>query len=383
LNYEEILELVWNSQKTPIEDIQNFITIAKTYGFSPEKIAEKLEKERWSTKQLAFGRLAVHVFRAYQAQLKRLGKIDFEDMINEATAALENDKSLYANFFDQLLIDEYQDISVQRFKLLKKLLDRNPNCRLFCVGDDWQSIMGFSGSNLNFFVNFGEYFMNPAISRICTNYRSIRTLVDAGAELIKNNGANQVQKPALSKNKETRPIFVYNSSQTDDELYREQTVQDCLNRISEYLEKGFDAHEILVLTRYMRTKIKGRTEFFKIVRAFLNSAKQRGVRVVEDRAEGDGIRLLTVHKCKGLEAKVVFILNVVKGEFGFPSEIEDPAILQVARGDNGINDQKEEERRLFYVAVTRAKEDLHIYTKQKENSEFLTEIAPFTKPVPF
>ncbi|HLE75872.1 MAG TPA: UvrD-helicase domain-containing protein [Candidatus Bathyarchaeia archaeon] len=383
LNYEEILELVWDSQKTPIDDIQNFITIAKTYGFNPEQIAEKLEKGRWSTKQLAFGRLALHVFQAYQAQLERLGKTDFEDMINEATAALENDKSLYANLYDQILIDEYQDISAQRFKLLKKLLDRNPNCRLFCVGDDWQSIMGFSGSNLNFFVNFGEYFMNPAISRICTNYRSIKTLVDAGAELIKNNGANQLQKPALSKNKETRPIFVYNSSQIDDELYREQTVQDCLSRISEYLEKGFAAHDILVLTRYMRTKIKGRTEFFKIVRAFLNSAKQRGVRVVEDRGEGNGIRLLTVHKCKGLEAKVVFVLNVVKGEFGFPSEIEDPAILEVARGDNGIHDQKEEERRLFYVAVTRAKEDLYIYTKQKENSEFLTEIASYTTLVHF
>jgi len=54
-------------------------------------------------------------------------------------------------------VDEYQDISAQRLKLLKKILERNPNCKLFCVGDDWQSIMGFSGSNLNYFVNFKEY----------------------------------------------------------------------------------------------------------------------------------------------------------------------------------------------------------------------------------
>ncbi len=82
-----------------------------------------------------------------------------------------------------------------------------------------------------------------------------------------------------------------------------------------------------------------------------------------------------------MEAKVVFVLDVVKGKFGFPSEIEDPAILEVVRGDNGIEDQKEEERRLFYVAITRAKEDLYIYTRQQENSEFLSEIAAYTTPV--
>jgi DNA helicase-4 len=379
--YEEILKLVWDSQKTPVDDIQNFITIAKTYGFNPKQIAEKLEKGKWSNKQIAFGRLALHVFRVYQAQLERLGKTDFEDMINEATEALENDKSLYANVYDQILIDEYQDISAQRFKLLKKLLERNPNCKLFCVGDDWQSIMGFSGSNLNFFVNFGEYFENPAISKICTNYRSIKTLVDAGAELIKNNGASQVQKPSFSMSKETKPIFVYESTETNDELYREQTVQDCLRRISEYLEKGVAVSDILVLTRYMRTKIEGKIKFFKIIHKFLDSAKRNDIRVAVDHAdEHNSIRLLTVHKCKGLEARVVFVLNVVKGEFGFPSEIEDPEILEVARGDNGIENQKEEERRLFYVAITRAKEDLYIYTRQKENSEFLTEITAHTKP---
>ena len=384
LTYEEILKLVWDSQKTPIEDIKNFITIAKTYGFSHEQITERIEKGRWSSKQAAFGRLALHVFRAYQAQLERLGKIDFEDMINKATTALENNTNLYANVYDQILIDEYQDMSAQRYKLVKRLLERNPKCKLFCVGDDWQGIMGFSGANLSFFVKFDEYFDNPAVSEICTNYRSIKTFVDAGAELIKNNGDSQIQKPAVSKNKATTPILVYDSLQTNDELYREQTVRDCLSRIGEYLRKGFSPHDIIVLTRYMRTKIEGRTEYFKIVRAFLESARYNDLRVAVDHAdEYNSIRLLTVHKCKGLEAKVVFVLNVVRGEFGFPSEIEDPTILDIVRGDNGIEDQKEEERRLFYVAITRAKENLYIYTRQNENSEFLREIAAYTRSTPF
>ena len=383
ITYEEILEIVWEYQKTPIDDIQNFITTAKTYGLTPDRIAEKLENGRWNSKQLAFGRLALHVFRAYQTQLEKLGKTDFEDMINEATVALDNSKNLYENFYDHILIDEYQDISAQRLRLVKKLLERNPNCRLFCVGDDWQSIMGFSGSNLNFFVNFGDYFQNPAISKICTNYRSIKSIVDSGADLIRNNGKSQVQKLAFSNRKETKPILVLGSLQHEDKLYCYQTVRDCLRRIDEYRGKGYAPDEILVLTRYMRTKIKGKVKFFRIVQTFSDSARYRGIKVAVDNAkEPNAIKLLTVHKCKGLEAKVVFILDVVKGEFGFPSEIEDPAILEVAREDNGVKDQKEEERRLFYVGITRAKEDLYIYTRQEDESEFLAEIAAYTKPVP-
>ncbi len=384
LTYEEILDLVWESQKTPIEDIQSFITIAKTYDLNPDKIAEKLLKGKWNSKQLAFGRLALIVFRAYQSQLEKLGKTDFEDMINEANIALDNNKSLYENVYDHILVDEYQDISAQRLNLLKKLLERNPNCKLFCVGDDWQSIMSFSGSDLNYFVNFDQYFQNPAVTKICTNYRSIKSIVDAGAAVIKKNGNSQVQKEASSSRKETKPIFVLSSLHKTgfDELYYEQTVGDCLRRINEYLAKGYDPNDILVLTRFMRTKIRGRLRFFKIVQTFSELAINSNARIAIDNAkESNAVKLLTVHKCKGLEAKVVFILNVVNGEFGFPSEIEDPSILEVVREDNGVPDQKEEERRLFYVAITRAKEDLYIYTRQQEKSEFLNELTGYTNEI--
>lgn len=384
LTYGEVLELVWQSQKTPIEDIENFITIAKTYGLDPNDIAEKLNNGKWSTKQLAFGRLALNVFRAYEAQLDSLGKIDFEDMINEATAELENNSELCKDLYDHILVDEYQDISSQRLGLLKKLLERNPNCRLFCVGDDWQSIMGFSGSNLNYFVNFSSYFDHPAISQIRTNYRSSKSIVDTGAQLIKSNGEKQVQKIALSKRKEGKPLLVFESTHKEgyDKQYFRQTVDDCLTRISDYLSKGYSPDDILVLTRFIRTKVLGRSKWFKIVETFYYMAKDRGITIAIDNAKlPNAVRLLTVHKCKGLEAKVVFVLNVVSGEFGFPSEIEDPSILEVARGDNGIQDQTEEERRLFYVAITRAKEDLYIYTRLNSKSRFLEEIATHSQPV--
>jgi DNA helicase-4 len=273
-------------------------------------------------------------------------------------------------------VDEYQDISAQRLRLLTKLLERNPNCKLFCVGDDWQSIMGFSGSNLNYFVNFSTNFDHPEKSQIRTNYRSIKSIVDAGAELIKGNGDNQVQKTSISKRKESKPLIVFESKEDYDKQYFRQTVDDCLTRISEYLSKGYSPDDILVLTRFIRTKVLGRSKWFKIVETFFYSAKERGIPVAIDSAKlPNAVRLLTVHKCKGLEAKIVFVLNVVSGEFGFPSEIEDSSILEVARGDNGIQDQTEEERRLFYVAITRAKEDVYIYTRSSTKSKFLEEIA--------
>jgi len=89
--------------------------------------------------------------------------------------------------------------------------------------------------------------------------------------------------------------------------------------------------------------------------------------------------LLTVHKAKGLEAKVVFILNVIKDTYGFPCEIEDSSILEPARENYPLQDQKEEERRLFYVAMTRAMEDLYIYTWEPAKSEFLEEIEEHTQ----
>lgn len=132
----------------------------------------------------------------------------------------------------------------------------------------------------------------------------------------------------------------------------------------------------------MRTKISGRTRFFPIVETFAAYSKLNNIRIAIDNArEYNAVKLLTVHKCKGLEAKVVFVLDVVSGRFGFPSEIEDPAILELARRDTGARDQKQEERRLFYVAITRAKEELYIYTQKNAKSEFLAEIAKHTSEI--
>jgi len=382
--YSEVVNIAWKSHKTPVDDIVNFITISKTYGSTPETIAYRLVNEEWTNKQLTFGNLAAQVYSWYEKELQTSGRIDFEDMINKAIEALDHDECLYTDVYDHILIDEYQDVSWQRLLLIRKLLERNPGCKLFCVGDDWQSVMGFAGSNLDYFVKFEDFFGNPAVTEICTNYRSVKSIVDAGADLVRNNGHCQRQKLALSSRNEIKPIMVLRSphkKEYEGNYYR-QTAEHCLASIAKYLAEGCPPEDILVLTRYMRSQVGGETKFAPIVQAFVDKAKDTGLKIALDTTKTRSkIRLLTVHKCKGLEARVVFVLNVVKGAYGFPCEIEDPSIFEPARNYYSHQDQEEEERRLFYVAMTRAKEDLYIYTWEHAKSKFLDEIKKHTSEV--
>lgn len=382
LAYDELVELAWGPYKDPVDEIVNFITNAKTYGISPEKICKKLQDGRWTKKQQAFGNLAANIYADYGDYLIETKKIDFEDMINEAVTELEKDRNLCSNLYDHILVDEYQDISAQRYRLIRKLIEHNPNCRLFCVGDDWQSIMAFSGSNLEFFVNFEKYFEKPAITKISTNYRSIRTIVEAGAQLIRKNRSSQIPKNTLSSRDEDKAIIVLRSPHKENYRmrYYEQSAEDCLDRIAEYVKRGYLPHDIIVLSRFMRTKVHRAYKFHQIIRILLERAHERGIELIcDDAGDQSRIRVLTVHKSKGLEAKAVFVLNVIKDAYGFPCEIEDSSIYAPARENYPEQDPKEEERRLFYVAMTRAREDLIIYTWEPSKSEFLGEIENYTK----
>lgn len=283
-SYDEIVEIAWKSYRTPVDDLVNFITTAKTYGLSPKQIKKRLEENEWSPKQIAFGNLVFPIYDEYERFLHTYDEIDFEDMINKAITELENNPNLRAEVYDHILIDEYQDISAQRYNLIKKLMERNPNCRLFCVGDDWQSIMGFSGSNINFFVNFAEYFEDPAITVISTNYRSNSTIVDAGAALIKNNRSCQIQKPTKAKNTESKTIRVLRSPHKKDyeHQYHQQIAENCLNRIIEYLQNGYSPKDILVLSRCLRTKTRFGYKYLPTIRMIKDLAKESNLKVIHE-----------------------------------------------------------------------------------------------------
>jgi DNA helicase-4 len=153
-----------------------------------------------------------------------------------------------------------------------------------------------------------------------------------------------------------------------------------LTRINKYLEDGTLPKDILVLTRFMRTRLRRGFKFHQAIKILKEKADEMDIDLIFDEARDQNkIRVLTVHKSKGLEAKVVFILNVIKDTYGFPCEMEDSLIYAPARENYPEQESIEEERRLFYVAMTRAKEDLIIYTWEPSKSEFLYEIDNFAR----
>ncbi|MHC1754446.1 MAG: UvrD-helicase domain-containing protein [Methanosarcina sp.] len=349
-------------------NVSQFITIAKTYNLPPENIKQRLRNERWSAKQEAFARIALDIYELYENELRAENKIDFADMINLAVKELKENQELYRNSFAQILIDEYQDISAQRYELIRELVKKNNGCKLFCVGDDWQSIMGFSGSDLDFFVNFHEYFDHPARTDLSINYRSCKSIVDTGAEIIKYNSGSQIKKDTFAKNTTENPIKIYASkhNRRSTNMYYSQIASHCIYSIKHYLDDGYEAKDILLLSRIGKN--------LKMKNILMEYAKTQDVPISFDGSKNPNkIPFMTVHKSKGLQAKVVFLLDVVEDLYGFPCEIENPDIFEPAILSRK-RDRYEEERRLFYVAVTRAMNDLIIYTRKDSVSKFIHEI---------
>jgi DNA helicase IV len=376
LSYREIVESVWDSaqfvKKLPL-NISKFIVVAKTYRLYPQDISKRLNLNKWSPKQISFSKIANKIYEIYQKEFQKGNYIDFSDMINIAVEHLKDNKEFYKNKYDHILIDEYQDISTQRYEIIKELMDKNHKCKLFCVGDDWQSIMGFAGSNLDFFINFDKYFPHSARTDLTKNYRSIKSIVDVGACIIKNNKDGQIKKKTVANSNESKPVLVFSSKHQKKYFgqYYEQIAKHCLDKIKEYhTEKNYSYGDFIILMRIANKK--------KLRNFITEYSKSLGIPISEKADRPNCVRIMSVHKSKGLQAKIVMVLNVDKDLYGFPCELENPDIfLPAIKNNDGL--RKQEERRLFYVAVTRAKEEVMIYTQKCSESEFITEIKDFTK----
>jgi DNA helicase-4 len=315
-------------------------------------------------------------------------------MINKAIKFLQEKPKLYLNTYEHILIDEYQDISPQRYELINELMKKNPKCKLFCVGDDWQSIMGFSGSNLDYFSNFSTYFKlgDGAKTDLTKNYRSTKTIVEAGKSIINNNkmksSSNSNEKGQIPKETSAgnpnlmdkeNPLLVFSVHESAfDKKYNETIAKHCLQRIKDLHEKDpktYPYDEFLVLMRIKNEK--------KYIWEFVDKySREFDIPIIKEshKEVPNRVRFMSVHKSKGLQAKVVIVLNMDKGQYGFPCELEQPDIFEPAiKNSDGMKEDEQEERRLFYVAVSRAKEEVIMYTQKNKESKFITEIKDFTK----
>lgn len=326
-SYENILkskELV-NLKKLII----TFINLFKTNNYKLDYFL-KIKKDKDIIS------IIIDIYIMYEQELKSDGSIDFNDMITLATIYVKNHN---IKNYKYIIVDEYQDTSYVRFLFLKEIINKT-GAKIICVGDDYQSIYRFNGCDLNMFLNFKKYFGYTKVLKINNTYRNSQELINVAGDFIMKN-KRQLYKKLRSNKKLDKPIKI---------MYG-----DNLKKLISVIK-----------LKYKNILILGRNNF-DINKYF----KINSEGIIE--YNGCNIKYLTIHASKGLEEDVIIIINLKDDTLGMPSKIKDDKILKYV--STGVDKYPyEEERRLFYVALTRTKNEVYLLVDKKNPSIFVREL---------
>lgn len=300
------------------------------------------------------------VLEEYQKYLIANNSIDFSDMINNATEDVNRGCEIIP--FKYVIVDEYQDISKARFNLLKAIVDKT-KAKLFCVGDDWQSIYRFAGSDISLFTDIAKYFGKTKILKIEKTYRNSQKLIDEASNFILQNPL-QLKKSLRSDKKLDYPLVFWGFNNNP-----RNALQAIINKIA--LDFGKNSSILLLGRTNYDIEIAKHTGLFREIR-------KNGVDALEYIQNPMlPIQFLSVHKSKGLEADNVILLNFRNDKLGFPNQIIDDPVLNFVL-TNAEDYRFAEERRLFYVAITRTKNRTYILVDNKNPSPFFKEFSEST-----
>lgn len=352
--------------------IQNF----KTNGYETDKFRE-MYRMTDNVRTRLFLDVCHQCYLEYSKKLKERCAVDFADMINESAKILQEHRNMGRQLnFKYIIIDEYQDISRQRFDLARAL-SKICNAKIIAVGDDWQSIYAYAGSDISLFTHFVDTMGYGEELKITRTYRNSQEVIDIAGRFIQKNTA-QIQKSLISPKHINYPIIIEAYSEDNDKtnpkekggifFFLAQAVERCIVQIMETNEKegkpanspilligryGFDAYNLCRSGLFTYTKISGNVKSKAFPKARLT--------------------FLTAHRSKGLGYDNVIIINAANSTYGFPSKIEDDPVMKlVIREDRAI--EYAEERRLFYVAMTRTKNRVYIAVPKQRPSRFVTEL---------
>ena len=334
------------------EDVKDFISMVmrvtdmiKVENTDIEDVFARSQRDQHERVR-SFYKLAVPVIKKYISYCVNKSYLDFNDLISTSISLFKNQPDIlhqFQNKYQYILVDEFQDVNNLQVEFVKLLLtDRT---QLFCVGDDWQSIYGFRGSNVSYIVEFEKHFKNSTIFKLNLNYRSTQNIVGASNEVIKHNKF-KVEKEIWASKMSEHKIVIFAGS------HEEENIEFCVDSVKQLLKDGVKSDDILFL--YRRSKMYA---------PYFQRFKREGIYV----------QYKTIHAAKGLEAKAVFIIGLTEGSGGFPDIwLEDRIFQIIKKADHDL--LIEEERRLFYVAITRAKDKLFLITEKGNESSFLKEI---------
>ena len=325
-----------------------------------------------------FHKISFSIYKEYLDMLLKSRKEDFDGLISRACSCIQNgqsdfDKGRFRGSLKDLrfiMVDEYQDFSYLFDKLLESVRSACPQAGVFCVGDDWQAINAFAGSDVMYFQDFTRRHEDAQRCFIKKNYRSSKRIVSAGCNLM-SDGSEDSQVIANSRAEGTVVIGYYDDfvpSIDEQNVFQSDLLTPAVLRITGYyLRQGknvvllFRTNDRLPLSVKIPDQIKGkqRDRFESYVKSFFPSD-------VRSR-----IHSSTTHQYKGKEEDAVIIMDAM---ISFYPLIHPTWIFMQVFGDS-VDKLIEDERRLFYVAVTRAKTDLVILTTAKDESPFLSQLG--------
>lgn len=342
--------------------VQRCIGLLKINKYTSDDIAtvhedalsglDKREKERVKE----FYRIVYLLMKEYERRQREENFIDYTDMLVKALPKIADSDFSYK----YIIIDEYQDIDNLDYELISAI-QKKTNAKICCVGDDWQAIYRFKGGDIRFFSDFEKYFPNPKTYRIQQTFRNGAPLIDVAGKFIQKND-NQLRKTIRSDKTTFLKAIRYHEFKT----WGSEKDIDRLNCLFDILNQK-DKDNFLII-------IRNNSDFNKYFDYF--GEKCRSVSEVEKslrRKFSKKIEIKTAHKSKGLEYDYVVVFNLAFRVTGFPSLLgDDPAISFLLPPEE--NFPYAEERRLFYVALTRAKKGCYLLVPKFEPSQFFWEI---------
>ena len=345
LSYQEEFKRYGEEVKDFIYQAIRICDMLKVEGSDWTAVFEKSQADAHERVRIFYS-IAMPLAEEFVKYCTNKSYLDFNDLISRTVQLFKKNKDITKKFqtqFQYLLVDEFQDVNNLQLELIKQMI--TPQTQLFCVGDDWQSIYGFRGSNVDCILNFDKIFKKAKTIKLNLNYRSTQNIVGASNEVIKHNKL-RIDKEIFASKISNFKIVEFAGNNI------EENVDFCVEKVRELLKDGFKNDDILFLYRRSKMNVP---YFFAL--------KNENLKVQNK----------TIHGAKGLEAKVVFIIGLTDGYGGFPDVWLEDRIFQVVKPANH-DLLLEEERRLFYVAITRAKDQLYLITEKGNSSRFLREI---------
>ncbi|CQH37873.1 DNA helicase IV [Yersinia frederiksenii] len=324
--------------------LERWLGLMRMHGGSQAEMIEQADEEIRDLFQKRI-RLMAPLLKAWKTALKEEGAVDFSGLIHQAVNLL--DKGRFVSPWKHILVDEFQDISPQRAMLLTALRKQNKQTCLFAVGDDWQAIYRFSGAELSLTTAFSQNFGEGAECALDTTYRFNDRIGEIANRFIQQN-PYQLKKPlnSLSKGNKKSVMILPN-----DQL------EALLDKLSGFVK---DDERILILARYHHLRPE-----------ILQKAATRWPKL--------NIDFMTIHASKGQQAEYVIIAGLHEGNDGFPAVARE-SILEDVLLPAPEDFADAEERRLLYVAMTRAKHQVWLLQDTSNPSVFIDQLSELGVP---